>query len=228
MVQPKGATYMLNPSYLIQSRHSIYYFRYPLGSKRISISLKTRCPKDALRLAKLLEYYSDICIRHMERQGMNHADIMIILKSYYAEMLEREKAKIDEAGPLPKDKVTRIQDSIHQWGEIIEADADDFVGLVGVEYENVEDDPMKKDLQQVMAHNGLTFAPDSKEYAMMKSSYKHLKRNFMQDLLTYNSSITSSSNATTCRRCFTAFQFLRQLVVIHIFGFTCFGCLSHD
>jgi len=42
---------MQNPSYLIQSRHGIYYFRYPLPfnpSNRISISLGTRTPKIAL------------------------------------------------------------------------------------------------------------------------------------------------------------------------------------
>lgn len=43
---------MLNPSYLIQSHHSIFYFRYPLGNKRVSVALHTRCPKEALRLAK--------------------------------------------------------------------------------------------------------------------------------------------------------------------------------
>lgn len=55
---------MQNPSYLIKSRHDVYYFRYPLPikgvsqEKRISISLKTRCPREALRLAKALEYHS--------------------------------------------------------------------------------------------------------------------------------------------------------------------------
>ena len=155
---------MLNPSYLIQSRHSIFYFRYPLGNKRVSVSLQTRCPKEALRLAKFLECHSAIIIKRMEREGMNHADIMAILKNFYAEMLEREKAKIDADGPLPKEKVTRIQDSLKQWGEVIEAGEDDIMGLLGVEYDKLEDDPTHSDLQSVMEHNGLTFAPDSKEY----------------------------------------------------------------
>jgi integrase len=188
---------MLNPSYLIQSRHSVYYFRYPLGNKRVSISLKTRCPHEALRLAKFLEYHSVELIKHMEWQGMNHAEIMAILKSYYAEMLEREKDKLDKDGPIPKEKATRIQANIEQWGEIIEAGKNDLVGLLGAEYENPEDDLMQADLQQVMAHNGLSFAPDSKEYGMMQSAYKHVKRNFMQDLLTYNSSITDFSLLNT-------------------------------
>jgi len=53
---------MQNPSYLIKSRHDIYYFRYPLPVKqrgrqsRVVISLQTRCPQEALRLAKSLEY----------------------------------------------------------------------------------------------------------------------------------------------------------------------------
>jgi hypothetical protein len=121
---------MLNPSYLIQSRHSVYYFRYPLGNKRVSVSLKTRCPQEALRLAKFLEYHSVELIKHMEWQDMNHAEIMAILKNYYAEMLEREQGKIDKDGPLPKEKVTRIQENIEQWADIIEAGENDLVGLL--------------------------------------------------------------------------------------------------
>ncbi len=96
---------MPNPSYLIQSRHRIYYFRYPLGSKRVCVSLKTRCPKEALRLAKLLDYHSSIIIKRMEWRGMNHADIMAILKSHYTTVLEHEKDKIDKDGPLSKERI---------------------------------------------------------------------------------------------------------------------------
>ena len=102
---------MLNPSYLIKSRHDIYYFRYPLPieaqgkSNRVSISLKTRCPREALRLAKALEYHSVNLTEGMDLERMKHADIMLIFKSYYAEVLERGKSRIDEDGPLPKDNV---------------------------------------------------------------------------------------------------------------------------
>lgn len=96
---------MLNPSYLIQSRHNVYYFRYPLGNKRLCVSLKTRCPKEALRLAKLLEYHSTQLTKNIDWGSMDHADIMAMFRAYYAEVLERSKAKIDKEGLLPKQNV---------------------------------------------------------------------------------------------------------------------------
>lgn len=48
----------------------------------------------------------------------------------------------------------------------------------GVEYENPEEDPLKEDLDKIMAQNDMTFAPDSKEYRMMKSAHKYLRRNY--------------------------------------------------
>jgi hypothetical protein len=94
---------MLNPSYLIKSRHDIFYFRYPLPSKassRISISLKTRCPKEALRLANALAYHSSVLMEEMDFENMDHADVMSMMKNYYAGLLERRKAKIDAEGPM--------------------------------------------------------------------------------------------------------------------------------
>lgn len=64
---------MLNPSYLIQSRHNVYYFRYPLGNKRLCVSLKTRCRKEALRLAKMLDYHSAQIIKKMEWESASQS-----------------------------------------------------------------------------------------------------------------------------------------------------------
>lgn len=57
---------MKNPSYLLLSRHNIYYFRWPLprflwaqGKTRfVKVSLQTHDPKEALRLANVLEYHA--------------------------------------------------------------------------------------------------------------------------------------------------------------------------
>lgn len=97
---------MRNPSYLIKSRHDIFYFRYPLPIKgldrvrRVNLSLKTRCPREALRLAKALEYHTSELIAELDMKHMDHAEIMALLKGYYAEVLERTKSKLDKSGPL--------------------------------------------------------------------------------------------------------------------------------
>lgn len=188
-----------NPSYLIKSRHDIYYFRYPLPvqaqgkSSRVSISLKTRCPREALRLAKALEYHSVNLIAGMDLQYMNHADIMSIFKDYYAEVLERAKARIDEDGQLSKQNVHNITKHLKELDTLIESGSDDELELLGLDTDNPEDGLVHKDLQPIMEKYELDFEPESKEYGMMKAAYKHARRNYFNDLLTYNSQVMDYS-----------------------------------
>lgn len=190
---------MYNPSYLIKSRHNIFYFRYPLpinglrGFSRISISLKTRCPREALRLAKALEYHTRYLIAGMDLEHMDHAEIMGLLKGYFAEILERTKSRIDKNGPLPQQNVKNLQNALNEWEEVIEHNADDFLELIGVEYEDPTDDPLKDDLGKIMKHYSLSFAPESDEYKLLKKNYKHVKRAYLKDLLAYNQSVTDFS-----------------------------------
>lgn len=100
---------MFNPSYLIKSRHGIFYFRYPVRHKRVSISLQTRCPKEALRLAKALEYHSANLLSRLDWTRMKHAQIMALLKDYYATKLEEVKSRIDTEGQLTKQHVKSIE-----------------------------------------------------------------------------------------------------------------------
>ncbi len=93
---------MLNPSYLIRSRHAIYYFRYPIAqntAQRVSISLKTRCPKEALRYAKALEYHAFMVMDDPKMQSLDYADVKHILRKHFAEVLERVTRTIDKDGP---------------------------------------------------------------------------------------------------------------------------------
>lgn len=187
---------MYNPSYLIQSRHNIYYFRFPLpyqATSRVSVSLNTRCPKEALKLAKLLEYHSNDLLSQMDLKNMDHAEIIAILKNHFSEVMKQTKERIDRDGSLSKEIVENIQDNLRQWNNVINAEVDDIAELLDTEYEEPESDPMKLDLQKAMEHNGLSFAPDSKEYGMMKKAYKHMQHNYLRDVLTYNNSVTDFS-----------------------------------
>ena len=190
---------MYNPSYLIKSRHGVFYFRYPLPIKglrenrRISFSLRTRCPKEALRLAKALGYHSGHLLTGMDLAQMNHAEIMSIMKSYYTEVLEAAKARIDKDGPLPVANIQNIKRALEELGALVHDGSDDVNELLGTEYETPEDDPLKQDLSKIMIRHDLSFSPESREYGMMKSAYKHLRRNYYTDLLSYNSHVTEFS-----------------------------------
>ena len=187
---------MYNPSYLVQSRHDVYYFRYPLPIKpqrRVSISLKTRCPKLALRLSKVLEYYSIKLLEGMDLNRMDHAEIVSILKGHYTEALDHAKARIDKEGQLPKQNIDNITRHLKELDELIDNQCDDVYELLGLEANTPEESLVHQDLKPILEKYELEFDPDSKEYRMMKEAYKFARRNYFQDLLAYNRQVTDYS-----------------------------------
>jgi integrase len=182
---------MYNPSYLVKSRHDIFYFRYPLPVKasrresRISISLKTRCPKEALLLAKSLEYHSDVLLTKASLLHMDHHEIRVMMKRHYSQVLEQRKAEIFRDGPLPNTEAMKLQTQLRKWDEVIELGADDVK-----EGEGFENDNMKESLLKIRDEKGFPFAPDSQEYKTMESYYKHMMRAFTEDLIQHNNEIS--------------------------------------
>jgi len=189
---------MLNPSYLIKSRHDIYYFRYPLpikaqsNSNRVSVSLRTRCPREALRLAKALEYHTLKLVKGLDLDTMNHADIMTLFKTHYASVLEGAKKGIDENGALPLQNARNVNNQIEMLEELINNECDDIGELYGL-IEEPEEKAIHKELVPIMEQQGVNFAIDSKEYGLMKSAYKYALRNYYCDLLRYSSRATDYS-----------------------------------
>ena len=120
---------MFNPSHLIRSRHAIYYFRYPVSTQnRVSISLQTRCPKQALYLAKILEYHSMKLKQRLENTPMDHKEIRSIYIDYYKGVLERAKSQIDKDGVLPEANVANLQKVKNDLEVIIQEKHDDTLG----------------------------------------------------------------------------------------------------
>lgn len=185
---------MQNPTYLIKSRHDVYYFRYPLPTKgantgaRISISLRTRCPKEGLRRAKVLEYHSGILLTRLDLQRMEHREIMALLKEYYAELLDTEIARIDKDGALSKKQVQEFQEYLSNLDLTIDKEVDDYAELLKVKYVDCES-PLKENLRNIMDKNGLDFPEDSKEYIMLKKGHKFALKGYINELLAYNEDV---------------------------------------
>ncbi len=111
---------MLNPSYLILSRHNVYYFRWPLpptfheeGRTRfIKLSLRTREPKEALRLANMLAYHADVITKSECVGGMDYIEVKSLLEAYFADLLAEQKRLIDKDGPLSQPRIQRLKRNI--------------------------------------------------------------------------------------------------------------------
>lgn len=111
---------MQNPTHLILSEHNIYHFRWPMplhlmpDSKRkyVKVSLKTREPKEALYLSKILSYHAyNITIQAWAR-GMNHKQIRAIVLEYCQRVLEKKKHQILEGELLSPTQIADYQRTI--------------------------------------------------------------------------------------------------------------------
>jgi integrase len=109
-----------NPSYLTLSRHNIYYFRWPLPealrvkgrTAHIKLSLQTRDPKEALRLANMLAYHADVIVKSDCVGGMDYIEVKSLLEAYFVDLLAEQKRLIDKDGPLSQPRIQRLKRNI--------------------------------------------------------------------------------------------------------------------
>ncbi len=164
---------MYNPSYLVQSRHAVYYFRYPLPIKpqrRVSVSLGTRCPREALQLAKALEYHTVTLIARMDIDRMDHNEIIDILKDHYSDALEKARERLHKEGLLTERQIELIDQELQHLNEMIEFNKNDFPDLLDTEYEDPSHSLDHK-LTEILAKHGLEWDKDSKELYPVSTSW---------------------------------------------------------
>lgn len=111
---------MFIPTYLQLSRHGIFYFRWTLPKQAptgqhgfcIKLSLQTREPKQALRLASPLRYLAQRLIDQGAHKQMNHQELREIVHGHFAKLVANAKARIDTDGPLSETMQMQLLDSI--------------------------------------------------------------------------------------------------------------------
>ncbi len=121
------------PAYLALSRHHVFYFRWPVPAflhpqgkaRHIRLSLGTRDPKEALRLAKHLEYHA-MAIQGKLAVGMDYVEVQRILRDYFSKLLARRKEAIDKEGSLDAIEVASLQNTAGFLEQAISEGMDDF------------------------------------------------------------------------------------------------------
>ena len=182
---------MYNASYLIRSRHAIYYFRYPIPfhtNRRISISLNTRCPKEALRLSKALEYHAYMIMNNSNIKGLDYIEVKEILRTHFADVLESMKRTIDQEGELPVERIEALQRLKEDAQYAIEHDQDELHGHLFGEDDIPYELSLKKALQPIAERNGISLDQDSKESLALRREYKHALSGYVDAVLSYNAS----------------------------------------
>lgn len=128
---------MHNPAYLMLSRHSIYYFRWPIpqairaqsAPRHIALFLGTRKPDKALRLSRVLEHHASRLIERYGAYLMNNDEMRDAVKRYLQTVLDKRKQDIRENGPLSPDEIQRFERLVadnadHLWQRCKRRDTD--------------------------------------------------------------------------------------------------------
>lgn len=177
---------MRNPSYLVLSRHNIYYFRWPLPRQirqqgktaHVKISLQTREPKEALRLATLLQDYVFNLLRQDWVLMMDYAEIKALVEDHFGKILEERKRDIDKNGPLLPFPMARARRFIKLIDDSVEGKAE-------VSVFNPED----RDLTQIVKDYELDLnTKPEKERKRFKMMYWMAAKAMMQEVIAYSDS----------------------------------------
>jgi integrase len=178
------------PSYLYRSRHSIYYFRWPLPraaasdgpARHLKVSLETRDPKLALRLAQQFGYLAQRLVVQGIQAGMRFEEIRAVLQKHFQDRLLALKARIAVDGRLDRLTLAALQNGSEDaqqaldTGEPMLADA-----LRSPE----ESDTVSRfvDLYK------MDIAQDSPQHAMLAEELKRAFRDYCAAALAYNQSL---------------------------------------
>lgn len=182
---------MQNPSYLIRSRHAIYYFRYPVANHsdgKVSVSLNTRCPKEALRLSKILEYHALMVMSNQDVQTLDYIEVKEILRNHFAEVVERWKRSIDRNGALSGEKLDAFKNTQTMALEAIEDGRDEIY------CEDIDDEDedyayslsIDSALKPIVEKYKVFANKDGKEYVTLRREYKYAYSSYIAEVLAYS------------------------------------------
>jgi len=119
---------MYNPAYLTLSRHNIYYFRFPIppslhpqGKARdVKLSLKTRDPQEALRLARSLFTFADTVIQNPIVNMMEYHEIRSVLIEHFNTLLAKRQQQIHKNGQLKIAELQAVQNTHEMAAQALE------------------------------------------------------------------------------------------------------------
>lgn len=177
---------MFVASRLSQSRHNVYYLRFPLPralhpdhkTTHIKLSLGTRNPSEALRLAKTLEYHAQTILSDVRLQGMTYQQIKTLLTEHFRQRLEESKRAMDENGRLPSGQVKALENSI-QFGR---------QGLRTGDY--VDNEGHRKNVEQFIDLFGLQhIASDAEKRKKFERELEKAFVSYCENVLAYDAAL---------------------------------------
>ena len=177
---------MHNPTYVQVSRTGVLYFRWPIPKRlhpdgkasTIRVSLRTRDPKEAMRLARFLSYSAHGLSEYGMQAGTQHSEIRAILHRHFARLLEAQKRKMQAGGPLSGFDKSVLEGS-QRTGELA-VQGRNSLDIVG------DDAPT---LARLIELYELPIQVGTQPYEWLRSELHKSYRAYCRDTLAYNASL---------------------------------------
>ena len=176
---------MHHTAYVGTSRHGIFYFRWPIPAafhpqgrrSDVKVSLRTRCPKVARELSRLLISAGLSLTSRASRASMNYSDIRHHVQEHYRALLRSFKAEVSASGPVEGQKLDAMTGSM----SLVEADPDGFV-------QAAHPDGGEGLLRQFCARVGIREKLSPEDQKRLRNELMRGYQTFLTKALEYNSS----------------------------------------
>ncbi|AYG58005.1 site-specific integrase [Rhizobium jaguaris] len=176
---------MYIPSYLLKSRHGVFYFRWPMPkqlhprqkAETIKISLQTRDPRKALRLSRSLIQIGEQLNEQGIAYGMRYDELHGLLKQHFRELLDTVKDEIDSQGRLTEKTRRDYELRLEATQQEIETDSP---LSFGTSYQDL--------LAKFMTQYRVPFSDADKQYGWLKKDFKLAVRSFLKAVLDHDAS----------------------------------------
>jgi len=174
------------PSYILKSRHGVFYFRWPLPkqlhprqkAETIKLSLQTRDPRKALRLSRPMIQIGEQLNEHGITYGMRYDELRGLLTEHFRKLLDDSRAEIDTKGRLNDSDRQTYETSLAVAEQAIETDTP--LALVK------SDDEF---LARFIGKYNVPVAEDSEQYGWLERDFKRAFRSFLKSVLDYDASM---------------------------------------
>lgn len=172
---------MHNPTYLELSPNHIYYLRFPIPKalhpegkhSSIRVTLATREPKEALKLARFFLYSGEDLLHRMKARLMDYQEIRAILYDHFKQLREEKKQSINQYGQFI-DAVKRELEEEGRKAELALQEGDS--SAVGNDQQ----------LQEIIRTHEMPIEQNSKTYGTLRTEYQKAYRDYTKSVLDYN------------------------------------------
>lgn len=177
---------MRNPTHLTRARHGVFYLRWRLRSATeapgsiafLKISLGTRDPKEALKLAQIMSAKA-VSLGYGPGCRMQYEELRAALKAHFTELLSQRRKRIAEAGPLDAHEIQALETSAALGEDAVQT------GEAFLIFEEEE----AKVLHRFITKYGLAVKPGTETYNNLRRMMPAAYRDYARAVLKHNESL---------------------------------------